>query len=277
MQTLSEKLARFRDTHPPRRIRCGDADWRYFAGGSGKECILFLHGGGGTGEMFFDYFLELEDTYRVLAPSLPPEVTTVAGAIKGLASILDADAVAAPHIFGHSLGGFLAMEFSERLPERVKTLMLSSTYLPSPEHARKIERQLRLMGWVPNSLLNWTVKLALKRTVRLAGTSISQEQASVLLSFVPLDDAAALRRTVASASQLHRDYHRHPPGDARWKGPVMIFETGRDRIVMPADLAALRSRYPNAEIRRFEDAGHLDVMTNPLWFVRDIRSFLASN
>ncbi len=277
MQRLRQKLAHFRETHPPRRIYCGGAEWQYFAGGAGRECILFLHGGAGTGEMFFEYFPELEDTYLVLAPSFPPEATTVARAVEGLTAILDAESVAACHVFGHSQGGMLAIELGDRLPQRVKTLMLSSTCLPSEEHARKVEPQLRILRWIPDRLLGWTMKLALKRAFRQAGSSISPEQTEVILDLMPLHDGAALRRISLSSAKLQLDYHRHPLADTPWKGPVMILETGRDRIITEKDAAALRSRYPNAVVHHPEDAGHLDVMTDPLRFVREIRAFLSSS
>ena len=60
METMLERLGRFRHLYPPRRVRCGAAEWEYFAGGKGIECLLLLHGGSGSGEMYFEYFSILQ-------------------------------------------------------------------------------------------------------------------------------------------------------------------------------------------------------------------------
>jgi pimeloyl-ACP methyl ester carboxylesterase len=218
----------------------------------------------------------LEGRYRVLAPTIPSPVATVAAAIDGIAAILDAEGVPACHAFGHSQGGFLAIALSERMPERVRTLELSSTFLPSQRHARRVEWQLRLLPLIPDRLFGWIMKQALKRAVHLAGSSMSPQDWQVLVRLMPHADAGALRRAALSAGKLHLDYHHQGEIAARWRGPVLLFETGRDQIVTAADVTALRARYPDAEIHRCEDAGHLDVVTNPRRFVSAIQSFLAS-
>lgn len=273
---LVEGRARFRETHPPRNVQCSSMNWKYFAGGAAGECILLLHGAGGSGEGFFEYFPALESEWRVLAPSIPTEVSSVEDAMAGITAVLDAESVRACHLFGHSLGGAVAISMSQRMPQRVKTLILSSTFLPSEERARKVESQLRILGWVPDRFLGWTIKQAWKGVMRKSGSSSSREIQELVLSLLPLDDAAKLRQAALAPARLQLDYHTHMLGPKVWNGPIIILETGRDRIITDADRKALRERYPNAVVRRYEDAGHLDIITEPQRFVGDIRSFLTS-
>lgn len=272
---LVEGRARFRETHPPRNVQCGSMNWKYFAGGAAGECILLLHGAGGSGEGFFEYFPALESECRVVAPSVPAEVSSVDDAVAGITAVLDVECVHACHVFGHSMGGAMAIELSERIPQRVKTLMLSSTFLPSRERARKVESQLRMLRWGPDRLLGWTIKQAWKSVMRKSGSSSSREIQELVLSSMPLGGAATLRRTTLSSVQLQLDYHTDVLGPKAWNGPIIILETGRDRIITDSDRKALRERYPNAVVRRYEDAGHLDIIVDPQRFVVDIRSFLA--
>jgi pyruvate dehydrogenase E2 component (dihydrolipoamide acetyltransferase) len=275
MHAPAQRLQRFRDSHAPRCLGHAGASWQYLAAGAGDDCILLLHGGGGSGEMFFDYFFALEGRHRVLAPTIPSSIATVAAAIDGIAAILDAEGVPACHAFGHSQGGFLAIALSERMPERIRTLALSSTFLPSERHARRVQWQLRLLPLIPDRLFGWVMKRAFKRAVRLAGSSLSPQDWQVLALLMPHADAGELRRAALFTAKLHLDYHQRAIA-ARWRGPALLFETGRDRIVTAADVTALRARYPDAEIHRFKDAGHLDIVTDPRRFVSTIQSFLAS-
>ena len=226
--------------------------------------------------MYFEYFLELENSCRLIAPSIPAGAMTLGAAVAGFAAILDAEGVAKCSVFGHSQGGIMGMVFSEQRSERVKKLILSSTCLPSLAHGQKVEKQMRIAKWVPDFLLAWAMKAGLKTAFRKAGGNVSQEMTQVLLSQIPLHDAAALRGLSESSATLQAEYHRMPISEAHWAGPVLIFETGRDRFFTIEEAAALCAHYPEATVERFEDAGHLEVVTNPLRYIRSIRRFLET-
>jgi len=277
METLSAKLARFRSTHLAHRVRCDAQNWEYFTGGTGTECIFLLHGGMATGEMYFEYFLELENTFRLIAPSIPSGVTTLEESVRGFAAILDAQQISACHVFGHSQGGFLGMVFADRVADRVLMLMMSSTALPSEIHAAaKVRQQLKIMPFIPDWLLGPAMRMGLRRAIRLAGSQLSGEERRVLFELLGCEGTAALRRRALSTANLQLDYHQHPLGPNRWPGRVLLFETGGDRIIHPGEAEALRVRYPNAQVHKFEEGGHLAIMTRAPEFARLIRGFLAS-
>jgi pimeloyl-ACP methyl ester carboxylesterase len=276
METLSAKLARFRSTHLAHRVRCDVQNWEYLTGGTGTECIFLLHGGMATGEMYFEYFLELENTYRLIAPSIPSGVTTLEESVRGFAAILDAQQISTCHVFGHSQGGFMGMVFADRVPDRVLTLMMSSTAPPSEIHAAKVRQQLKIMPFIPDWLLAPAMRMGLRRAIRLAGSKLTEEERRVLFELVGCEGAAALRRRAISTANLQLDYHQHPVGPNRWPGRVLLFETGGDRIIHSSEAEALRARYPHAQVHKFEEGGHLDIMTRAPEFARLIRGFLAS-
>ena len=274
---MFERLGRFRHLYPPRRVRCGTAEWEYIAAGKSSECLLLLHGRSGSGEMYFEYFLDLADAFRLIAPTIPADVTTLDEVVNGFAAILDTEGVAGCNVFGHSQGGIMAIEFSERKPQLVKTLMLSSCCLPSARHARTLAKQLRILKWIPDTMLALAMRLALKQAFRKAGSHVSAEQRHVFLSQLPLDDGAKLRRQSESSAKLQEAYHRSPRTTARWPGPVLLFETGKDAFITGDEATQLRRYHPKAEIQRFEDAGHLEVVTNPSRYIECIRRFLRAN
>ena len=275
MEALSSNLAAFRKTFSRKQIRHDGEIWEYFADGGG-ECILFLHGGMATGEMYFEYLSALRDSYFVIAPCLPAGVHTVEGVITGIEAILNAENFAACHLFGHSQGGGVAIVFADRLPQRVRTLMISSSLLPSAAHADAVRKQRRIASLVPDFLLLAAFRFALRRAFSKSGTTLNPEQQKVLLNeLTPLPQSAKLRRYAGSQAKLQLDYHLQELNANPPLHPTLLLETGRDGFVSQAEAAALRARYPNAQVCRFENAGHLDVITKADQFIPVIRSFLA--
>ena len=276
MDTLSSKLSTFRKTFGRKQIRHGNEIWEYFAVGRG-ECIVFLHGGMATGEMYFEYLQELQGSYRVIAPCLPLDADTVQRALAGVTAILDAEKIEKCHLFGHSQGGGLASQWADRLPQCVRTLMISSTVLPSSAHADAVRKQTRIASLIPNFLLHAAFRFALRRAFGKSGSVLSSEQQRFLLDdLTPMPDGAELRRYAGTQARLQLDYHSQKIIGDPPPVPTLLFETGRDGFVSQAETAALRARYPQARICRFEDGGHLDVMTKADRFIPVIEDFLRS-
>ncbi len=277
MGDLYEQIARFRRKYPVRTISSGGTEWEYFAGGRGPETILFFHGGMGNGEMYFEYMLDLEDTFRVVAPSIASGVSSVDDVLNAVTAILDRESVPACHVFGHSQGGYLAMELARRKPERVRTLMISSSTLPSAEQAQKIGKQVRTLRILPEWLLAPATRFAFKRAFRTAGSDVTPAQQLFLLKEIArFSKVAELRKMALSSARLQLDYHAHPSSGREWGGRVLLLEADRDGIVPAEQSAALRARYPEAEVERFAHAGHLDVMLRASEYISRIRKFLAA-
>ncbi len=277
MGDLYSDLAAFRAKYPVRTNGAAGALWEYFTGGEGEECILFLHGGMGNGEMYFEYMLGLQNSYRVIAPSIAAGVSGVDAALQAIAGILDRESVPACHVFGHSQGGYLALELARRMPELVRSVMVSSSGLPSPEHARKIERQIRLLRIAPKWLLLPATRFAFKKAFRTSGSDLTAEQKRFMMEEVArFSKVTELRRMALSSATLQLDYHARPSNAPDWKGPMLLLEAGRDGLAPPAESAALRARYPQAQVERFASAGHLDVMTQPELYLAAMRRFLQA-
>jgi hypothetical protein len=74
----------------------------------------------------------------------------------------------------------MRMVFADRMPDRVLTLMISSTALPSEVHAPKVRQQVKIMVFVPQWLLGPAVTMGLRRAIRLAGSAITVEERRAL-------------------------------------------------------------------------------------------------
>ncbi|KAG0571802.1 hypothetical protein KC19_VG043900 [Ceratodon purpureus] len=131
--------------------------WRYYDYGPRSVApLVCLSGTAGTADVFYRQILTLcLKGYRVIAADSPP-VWTHQEWISSFEKFLDAIGVHHVHLYGTSLGGFLAQMFSQHRPRRVKSLLLSNTFLNNQAY------QLS-MSW--SALISWTPEFVLKRYV----------------------------------------------------------------------------------------------------------------
>lgn len=94
-QEQKDRLKRFRSTHPHKHLRVGDATWEYVSCGQGNDTLLLLAGGTGDAEGMVLALAALENEYRLVSPTYPP-LATIEQLVKGIAAILDRDAIAYP-------------------------------------------------------------------------------------------------------------------------------------------------------------------------------------
>jgi len=239
---------------------------RVFTGGEGPP-LLLLHGFGGAAWNFTE-MAPLLDGVRLLVPDLPghggseplpaPSLTGFADAV---ATLLD-EPVA---VFGHSMGGVVAVRLAERHPELVRSLVLAAP-----------------AGISSSSRLS-TVFLAtvgVVRPARIAGRRverIGRSQRLKRLVFGRFEVANADVLSEASvhvflrASELHTDalgaglaLARDDPRQSleHVRAPALVLFGARDRQVPLADGFEYARRL-RAPLRVIADCGHLLVGERP--------------
>src|SRR5689334_6558141 len=112
-----------------RTVRHRGGRIRLFAGGSGPP-LLLVHGYGGAAWNFSE-LAPLLAGRSLLIPDLPghagssplPAAPTLAAFADSVAACLDAAPV---DVFGHSMGGAVALRLAERRPDLVRRLVLAA-------------------------------------------------------------------------------------------------------------------------------------------------------
>lgn len=130
----SEEYRSFRSTVPQKKIIVDDGkEWTlYDAGPKSVRCpIIFLPPASGTADIFFRQMLSLSSLgYRSIAVNHPITWTTEewATSFYRLLNYLEVDRI---HIFGASLGGFLAQKFAQYTSnsKRVVSLILCNAFV----------------------------------------------------------------------------------------------------------------------------------------------------
>jgi pimeloyl-ACP methyl ester carboxylesterase len=185
------------------------------------------------------------------APAGPYSVAQMAADV---AAVLDEAGIEETHLFGVSLGGYIAQEFTLTWPERVQKLILCSTAVggakahPMPEKTQEIfakyplmEREAGLRMFVENSLGE-------------RGVRDLPELVEEILRY-RLDHAPTVEAWVAQATAgaTFDDSDRVGEIDKQ----ALVLHGGSDVVVDPRNAELLGELLPNARVEIVPDRGHL--------------------
>jgi len=258
------QLIEFQKTHKKQEIRVSQSIWEYLiGGGKDKEVVLLTHGGGGTAESLFRYMMALEDDYRVVAPTIPSSVSTVGEAISGILAILSKEGVETAHICGVSMGGMIGQCFFRQQPDRVLTLTLFHSMLPSLEYAEKFQKRSKLLSILPHWFIVMSGRRWVKKQINDEAVNAAPGEKAFWLSYFYkfYRSDIVTKQYFVSRSKILVDYYRNYSFNsddlAMWSGGIFIIESENDQVVTGRERERLKQMYPKAKVHTFRGAGHL--------------------
>ena len=271
-----EQLLQFRATHRVKHTAVAGAHWEYIACGRGAETLLILPGLLGIGEMSFHHILAFESEYRVLAPTYPFDLTTVAQLIGGIAGILDAEGIDRAHVLGGSYGGLVAQCLVRRYPNRVSKLILSHTGGPRLERAEKNKRLIAVLRLLPMGVLRAMLRLATRKSLQDA-----PEQRAFWVAYSEEMIARLTKADLIARYQIAVDFDatsRFTPDDLKnWPGRILILEGDNDPIAEAPAREALKAFHPQAQRYTFHGTGHVASIAKLDEYVAVIKRFLRQD
>ncbi|XP_042376247.1 maspardin-like [Zingiber officinale] len=145
----------FKSQVPLHKISIGDKQWKYYDfGPKSVPPLICIPGIAGTADVYYKQILSVSKKgYRVISVDIPRVWNHVAW-VHSFEKFLDTLSIYHIHLYGTSLGGFLALIFAQHRPRLVKSLVLSNTFLETHKFAAA-------MPWSP--IVNWTPAFLLKR------------------------------------------------------------------------------------------------------------------
>jgi pimeloyl-ACP methyl ester carboxylesterase len=262
-QPYKGQLQQFRRTHPVIEMIIHGVRWNYYCGGHGPETILVLHGGGGPAESLFRYIQAFETDYRVIAPTVPARVNTVAAVMDAALAILEHEKTGRVHIFGVSNGGMIGQCLVRRAPSRFSSLVLFISMLPSSDYAAQFTRRAKMMsllpGWVITRLgLHW-----IKKHVQSEADNAAPGELAFWRAYFDELYASDLitRDYFVSRAKILTDYfggyHFHTHDLDKWYGRIFIMESENDQVVNARERERLKHHYPEARVHTFKGTGHM--------------------
>lgn len=268
-------------------VEIGDTALFTVAVGAGIP-VVALHGGMGLDHTYLRPGLDtLADTARVVyvdqrgngrspagRPLADVDLTTWADDVDGLCRALGLGRIV---LFGHSFGGFVAIECALRYPERIAGLVLCGTSAAfdhvdaivaelDRRNASDLQRQA-FTGDPFRSDAEYAVWLAAALPLYLHPESTLRVDTSGITFRL---DALARGATALAGWDRRGDLKRIDV-------PVLV-TSGRHDLVMPVDRAGtpLAAALPDATSVVFERSGHLPFLEEPEHYARVVRSWLAS-
>ncbi len=218
----------------------------------GAPAVVFAHGAGGNHLSWWQQVPHVRDRYAVLVFDhrgwgLSTADSKVGGAAfaDDLAALMDHVGFGRASIVAQSMGGWMALRFALRWPERVERIMLCDTHggIASPE----------IDGWV---------KATAENAARLpagvhpaAGERMYREQPALAFLYEDIDALNHVTRAEISAA-IQAAGTVTPAEAASLSMPVMFLMGKEDIVIPPRFLEAAAALVPGARIERVPRAGH---------------------
>ncbi|KAK2664778.1 hypothetical protein Ddye_003352 [Dipteronia dyeriana] len=252
----------FKSQVPLHKIPIGTKQWRYYDfGPKVVPPLICLPGTAGTAEVYYKQIMSLSmKGYRVISVDIP-RVWNHQEWIQAFEKFLDAidvhhnyKSLLQIHLYGTSLGGFLAQLFAQHRPRRVRSLVLSNTFLETRSFAAA-------MPWAP--IVSWTPSFLLKRYV-LTGIHDGPHEPFIAdsVDFVVSQVETLSREDLASRLTL--------TADAAAVGSLLLSDSNitimdtNDYCATPQQLKdQLNERYPEARRASLKSGGDFPFLSRP--------------
>ncbi|KAF5181394.1 Maspardin [Thalictrum thalictroides] len=245
----------FKSQVPLHKIPIGSKLWRYYDFGP-KEVppLVCLPGTAETADVYYKQIMSLSmKGYRVISVDIP-HVWNHHEWIQAFEKFLDAIDVHHVHLYGTSLGGFLAQLFAQYRPRRVKSLVLSNSFLDTRSFSAA-------MPWVP--MVKWAPSFLLKRYV-LTGIRDGPHEPFIAdsVDFVVSQVETLKREDLASRLTL--------TVDSATVGPLLLSDSfitimdTNDYCATPQQLKdQLSEKYPGARRASMKSGGDFPFLSRP--------------
>ncbi|XP_062205875.1 uncharacterized protein LOC133907799 isoform X2 [Phragmites australis] len=245
----------FKSVVPLHKISIGSKLWRYYDfGPKVVPPLVCIPGIAGTADVYYKQIMSLSmKGYRVISIDVP-QVWNHHEWIHSFEKFLDSMTIHHVHIYGTSLGGFLAQIFAQHRPRRVKSLVLSNTFLETHKFAAA-------MPWSP--VVSWTPSFLLKRYL-LTGIRDGPHEPFIAdsVDFV-VGQVETLSRDDLS-SRLMLNVNVASVGSLMLPDSLITIMDTNDYSAVPQQLKdQLNERYPGARGAVLKSGGDFPFLSRP--------------
>ncbi len=249
--------------------------------GSAPHYLVLLHGLFGAGSNFRTFSQHLSDEHCVIAADLrnhgesphamPMDYPTM---VADVAELVDRVCDGRTDIFGHSMGGKVAMGLALMEPSKVERLVVLDIAPVAYGHTDGFCRYIEGMRDIPLDEL----KSRREADLLLKGAVPDDRVRAFLLHNLRRDSHGGYRwRIHLDALARHMDDIAGFPdyGVAPFEGPALFVHGGASDYVRPAYEETIRSLFPAAEIVSIPEAGHWVHADRPRALEAIVRPFLS--
>ena len=250
----------------------------YHRSGSGPTLII-LHGLFGSWENWRAQIKKLAEHYDVIAPDLrnhggSPHAEEIDYALMAddLIELMDRLGIEQALLLGHSMGGKVAMQLALEHPSRVQKLIVADIApVAYGDHHQEVFQGL------------FNVDLAQLRSRADADAQLAEYIDSAAVRAFLLKNLQRSRDGVFSwkmhLQALYDSYQNisaAPSAEGQYDGPVLFIKGGASDYLLPQHAAAIKARFPHAQYKIIDGAGHWLHAEKPAAFNRLLERFLSA-
>ena len=244
----------------------------YLDQGSGP-CVLLIHAFPLNRTMWEPQIPALSSRFRAIAPDIrgfgesqPASPWTMEQAADDLNELLEQLGARDAAVVGVSMGGYIALAFWLKYPQRIRKLVLCNSRARADNDAEKAARnemiaaiQQRGTAILPDRMLG-----------RLLQPNPRPDVVARVRSMIERVDAPA----AAYAVMAMRDRMDFSTSLHRIACPALVITGQNDVIIRPEDARALAEAIPGAQFVQIAASGHLSNLENPDAFNAALLAFL---
>jgi 3-oxoadipate enol-lactonase len=235
--------------------------------------VLLIHAFPLNHTMWEPQLAALTPHFRVIAPDLrgfgesqPASPWTLDEMADDLNELLGNLDVTDCTVAGVSMGGYIALPFWSRNPQRVRKLVLANTRARADTETEQRARN----EMIADIEQNGTIFLPDRMLPRLLQPNPSVDVVRTVRAMIESVNASA----AAYAVMAMRDRSDFSSMLHKIKCPTMVMTGENDMIIRPDDSRAVADAIPGARFVKVPNSGHLSNLENPAEFNRALLDFL---
>ncbi len=247
-------------------LRASDTALHVCDSEQGERCIVLLHGYLESLLVWEEFVPLLYKQVRVVTLDLPGhgisevkgEVHTMEYLADTVKAALDALKIERCTLVGHSMGGYVALAFCERYPERLERMVLLSS-TPNADTPEKAENRRREIA-----LVKAGKKEQLARVAPAAGFA-EQNRLRLKDAIEDLVEQVFLTEEEGIVALLNGMIARPDRNQMLRQSPVpQLFIFGKKDGYIPLEVAEqLAASHPQAQVLWLENSGHMGFVEEP--------------
>ncbi|MEA1787632.1 alpha/beta hydrolase [Arenibacter sp. GZD96] len=250
---ISESLKKFRQ-EPTKEVRIGKNSWKYHTAGKADTTIVFLHGMGGSYDIWWQQIYHFKTTYKTLSFTYP-EVRSLEELSAGFLAILKQEKIDKVILVGSSLGGYLTQYLLVNHPDKIIKASIGNSFPPNTENKTKNQSLVDIMQWLPEWLVIQKIREKYNTDVIPAANN-----APIVNAFLN----ELLGNGVTKETFINRYYCVIDPFEIKISDsiPVQIIESDNDPLVSENLRALLKKSYPKASLITLKAKGHFPYLND---------------
>lgn len=252
-------------------VQVENVQWKYYTGGNGSKCILFIHGMGGSYDFWWNQIQFFETRYKVISYTLPNEINSLEGVETGIMAILAQEKIEKFIPIGTSMGGYITQYLITKHPERIEKAVLGNTFPPNDFIVKENATNRKLIPLLPEFVVGKLAESHLKKDI--FPTSENNRLLEAFLLSVPFS-----KKGLASRFDVVTDPFVATPEKPEVKAiPKLILESDNDPMITPDLRSQLKTLYPEAQVFTFHNKGHFPYINDRDTYNIILNDFLIQN